>query len=423
MATQNAETVHERDRAQAGDRQVHRSLVHAAYGRPGGDGPNQVRHIRPESQSDALKVPPNNWGGSDRPPGAGPRLHNPQVESAKNILMSDKSSEAQKLQAIQSLSRSGLHDLQIEDKDGKTRNYTIQEQNVNGKRSMVHLFAKDDEGKNHVVLRGISKGDGTFQKEKDAKGNSVDYKGTWWSANMQERSGVGSGQEAKTGEAQTHPKVNPPGPDSIQGHPPRPDNRQDRPPQPEQRRDRPPQPDIGGQSPGDTPSNPHRQIDRNRFYAHQPDGISCGPTSLAMMRSDFRTGRPASVGEIKHLEDVTGTSRAGRFPGSVDDMARYARQYGGLNAKAYNYSPGDPRAMNALDHELDQGHGALLRVKNPHTGNNHWVYVAGKDSHGDYIVGDPDRFNNRSSAHHDRPVSRQHIWNMMKYRDGFVAGW
>ncbi len=47
--------------------------------------------------------------------------------------------------------------------------------------------------------------------------------------------------------------------------------------------------------------------------------------------------------------------------------------------------------MQDLNKELDQGHTAVAKVQNAHTYNNHYVYIAGRDREGNYIMGDPDR--------------------------------
>ena len=142
------------------------------------------------------------------------------------------------------------------------------------------------------------------------------------------------------------------------------------------------------------------------------------------MRADFITGKAPSPDELKRLEDLTLCSQYGYFNGSLETMAEYARNLG-LHAKAYTYRQGDPREIQDLDHELAQGHGALIRVRNPRTQNpvGHWIYCAGKDQNGNYIIGDPDRKNNIAAFGHDRPVSQEHLVSMMNYRDGFVAGW
>jgi hypothetical protein len=168
-----------------------------------------------------------------------------------------------------------------------------------------------------------------------------------------------------------------------------------------------------GASPGD-------KLDRTRFYAHQTNGWSCSATALAMMHSNEESGHPPTPGDLEHFERVTGTTQQG-YRGSLADMANQARSQG-MEAKPYQYGRFGEQGMNDLDRELSMGHSAVARIINPHTGNPHYIYVAGRDSNGNYIIGDPDRKNNPNFGH-DKPISRAHLFHMMSGRDGFVAGW
>ena len=158
--------------------------------------------------------------------------------------------------------------------------------------------------------------------------------------------------------------------------------------------------------------------DRSRFYAHQDDGHSCSAFSMAMMVSDHLKGRPPQYGqEMRGFKALAGTLSHG-YRGSLDTMAGQLRQ-AGLEAKAYQYNRFGQKGMEDLNAELDQGHSAVARVINPHTGNRHYIYVAGRNADGNYILGDPDRGN----PSHAQPVSPQRLMKMMSGRDGFVAGW
>lgn len=167
-------------------------------------------------------------------------------------------------------------------------------------------------------------------------------------------------------------------------------------------------------------ASPSEKLDRSRFYTHQTDGFSCSAVALAMMHANEETGRPPGPGEIQHFKNVTGTTAHG-YRGSLSDMAQQARSQG-LEAKAYQYGRFGEQGMNDLDRELAAGHSAVARIINPHTGNPHYIYVAGRDKNGNYEIGDPDRKNNANFGH-DRPISRSHLMQMMSGRDGFVAGW
>lgn len=158
--------------------------------------------------------------------------------------------------------------------------------------------------------------------------------------------------------------------------------------------------------------------DRSKFYAHQDDGVSCSAYSMAMMHSDHKTGRPVSYGResqsFKELAGTIGRGYRGNLQSIADKMERT-----GLEAKAYEYGRFGEKGMKDLNAELDRGHTAIARVINPHTGNNHYIYVAGRDAKGNYIVGDPDRANRQHAA----PVTPHALMKMMSGRDGFVAGW
>jgi hypothetical protein len=167
-------------------------------------------------------------------------------------------------------------------------------------------------------------------------------------------------------------------------------------------------------------ASPADKLDRSRFYTHQTNGWSCSAVALAMMHANEVTGHPPSPGEVQHFEQVTGTTSHG-YRGSLSDMAAQARSQG-MEAKAYQYGQFGSQGMNDLDRELAQGHSAVARIINPHTGNPHYIYIAGRDRNGNYEIGDPDRKNNANFGH-DKPISRAHLLNMMSGRDGFVAGW
>lgn len=172
-----------------------------------------------------------------------------------------------------------------------------------------------------------------------------------------------------------------------------------------------------------TPEAPMNRVirdasDRARFYAHQDDGHSCSAFSMAMMASDHLKGRPPQYGqETRSFKALAGVLSHG-YRGSLETMAAQLRQTG-LETKAYQYDRFGPKGMEDLNAELDKGHSAVARVINPHTGNRHYIYVAGRNAEGNYIIGDPDRGN----PSHAQPVSPQRLMKMMSGRDGFVAGW
>lgn len=175
-----------------------------------------------------------------------------------------------------------------------------------------------------------------------------------------------------------------------------------------------------GQRP-DATDNSHsvRQLaDRSSFYRHQNDAVSCSAFSMAMMYSDHKLGRPVNDSEAYKFKQLAGVTSHG-YRGSLADMGRQLES-AGLHAKPYEYANNfNERGMADLNRELAAGHSAVARVINPHTGNPHYIYIAGRDSSGRYIVGDPDR---KNLANH-QPVSAERLYSMMRGRNGFVAGW
>ncbi len=177
------------------------------------------------------------------------------------------------------------------------------------------------------------------------------------------------------------------------------------------------QPYNGGDRSGNVCRDPG---DRKNFYAHQNDAYSCSAFSMAMMASDWNTGRPPSNAESSQWKQIAGTIGQG-YRGSLNQVASNLRQgIPELQTKVYNYGMGKvgQQAMQDLNRELAQGHTAVAKVINPHTGNAHYIYIAGRSSDGGYILGDPDRKNP-----HQQPISGDRLMRMMSRRDGFVAGW
>jgi hypothetical protein len=120
---------------------------------------------------------------------------NPQLDQARKVLMNEGVSASDKLRALHQLAAAGINHIQLPDKDGEMRDYTIREGTI-ANRTMVHLFAVDDQGREHVALRGISNSDGTFERERDRHGNYVSFEGTWWSRHMTGRSALAAGDDS-----------------------------------------------------------------------------------------------------------------------------------------------------------------------------------------------------------------------------------
>lgn len=108
-------------------------------------------------------------------------------EQLLNVLSDANAGPQEKLKAIESLGKSGITRLTLPDSNGGSRDVRI-ELEKSGSKTLVHLYANDDTGKERILLRGVSNGDGTFSNEKDAKGRDVSFQGAWWTGHMQGRS-------------------------------------------------------------------------------------------------------------------------------------------------------------------------------------------------------------------------------------------
>lgn len=165
---------------------------------------------------------------------------------------------------------------------------------------------------------------------------------------------------------------------------------------------------------------------RDQIWLQQTNSYGCAAFSLAMALADMQGRRP-SPAEANRLENtpVAGTTiaRAGQFPGQLSDMTDLARR-SGLNARDYGYGRVGPQTLNDLNAELDKGHSALVRVINPTTGNNHWVYAVGRTPDGRYVIADPSRRNNQVGGPHHEPLSATQLLRAMNRGGaGFVAVW
>ncbi|MGD9682500.1 MAG: hypothetical protein AB7W16_15040 [Candidatus Obscuribacterales bacterium] len=97
-----------------------------------------------------------------------------QEKTPQEKLFDPSVSPEDKLKAAQELAKQGA--TEVTGPDGKK--YQISTQKV-GNRDLVSIFGADDAGKSHPMLRGIVNQDGTVSKQRDSKGNEVDYQGTW----------------------------------------------------------------------------------------------------------------------------------------------------------------------------------------------------------------------------------------------------
>ena len=377
-----------------------------------------------------------------------------RIENAKKALESPEASIKQKMDAMTTIYKDGEKGkdgrVQVTLNDGgKPRNFEIASLDAGKNVHLLQLSSTDAQGKSHPVLRAVER-NGEIEQQRNKNGSKASYSGDWWTANEKDSTiSKFSQTDTKLPNQADKPKaeVQPPAeitpkkdkvapvpeerttlPDNV----PLPKRRPDLSVEPEKQ---PKEPVIipwkkregdnqtDGQTDTRTDVNPRavRSVsDISKYYTRQDDAYSCAAYSVGMAVADHRLGRPIVHGrESQALKDLTKTNGIG-YRGTLDTLAGQVRQTG-LEAKAYSYGMGNvgEQAMRDLNRELDKGHSAIAKVINPHTGNPHYIYIAGRDANGKYILGDPDRKNTQ----HFKPVSQQYLQRMMQPRDGFVATW
>jgi hypothetical protein len=163
--------------------------------------------------------------------------------------------------------------------------------------------------------------------------------------------------------------------------------------------------------------------DWNHFYRSQTRSNNCLPTSMSMMYADLVKHSPASDAELKHFEKITHVGQHGPYTGSAHDIARQAEsQFKGLHTAVVE-GVNRKTLGEQLDKHLKDGHTAIVGIKSPYSSGNHYIYVAGIDSHGKYIIGDSGRHGGGKLG---KTIGREDLLNRMMDRGGgprMVAGW
>jgi Peptidase_C39 like family len=125
-----------------------------------------------------------------------------------------------------------------------------------------------------------------------------------------------------------------------------------------------------------------RNSNRDDIYLEQPNGWTCGPTSVTMAMAAFGL-RPANGETLNEMTDALGASPGTGVPGGVDYVANVARNLGLQADASQSQSAGDMRA------ELEAGRGVM--VNGGLSTGGHFVYLAGIDENNNFIVCDPFR--------------------------------
>jgi nucleoid-associated protein YgaU len=129
------------------------------------------------------------------------------------------------------------------------------------------------------------------------------------------------------------------------------------------------------------PSGPANGIntDRNAIYVKQPNNWTCGPTSLTMAAAAFGV-RPANHGTVEELTGMTRTRPEYGIPDNTQ-IPNAARAMGLQASDSHGSSPAAVRAA------LQAGRGVVLNGSLGSGG--HFLYVAGLNPDGSFIICDP----------------------------------
>ena len=125
-----------------------------------------------------------------------------------------------------------------------------------------------------------------------------------------------------------------------------------------------------------------------------------------MALSELKLGHPPDQALIDQITKDTNTEPKDGFPDWPVVMPKELEHLG-LKAQAHYYDTAAeavPNEMNDLDHELSLGHVAVIHEDDPLTGDGHFIFVAGRDQNGKYIIGDPNSYS--VEIHMDQPVDR-----------------
>ncbi|HEY9898791.1 MAG TPA: LysM peptidoglycan-binding domain-containing protein [Pantanalinema sp.] len=138
-------------------------------------------------------------------------------------------------------------------------------------------------------------------------------------------------------------------------------------------------------NPAPRPAASGRNTNRGAIYIQQPNGWSCAPTSLTMAMAAFGV-RPANNATINEAIRLTGANADVGLPGNASLVASAARRVGLQAQFVSDSSAGSVRAA------LNRGHGVVLNGSISGQGG-HFIYVAGIQSDGRFIICDPWRPN------------------------------
>ena len=125
---------------------------------------------------------------------------------------------------------------------------------------------------------------------------------------------------------------------------------------------------------------PKQITNRSKIYMRQPNGWTCGPTSLTMALKALGK-RPLGSTTLNEMIRLTGTNSNDGVPGNASLLANAARKVGCKAEFQASASPSNIRRA------LKEGHAVVLNGSLGTGG--HFIYVAGIAKDGRFIIADP----------------------------------
>lgn len=135
------------------------------------------------------------------------QLNTPQKREWALKLLTAKDPKEQ-LIAARELAGLKINNLKIMDEGGKERNLLISIKGFGKSGSYVHVFSNDDNGVSRIVLRGISRPDGSITQQKARDGRPADFYGDIWKTRVGANSYL-TGAQDKLVLTPSKPLVNP----------------------------------------------------------------------------------------------------------------------------------------------------------------------------------------------------------------------
>lgn len=169
-----------------------------------GDNPTGVQNARPNSL-DYYRFSGDGQDKSAQPrPDLVAQTGDSPAAQARAALENPSATAQDKLKAVEKLLSTGVDKLEITDRDGTKRQLRL-ELDMSCGKPLIHAFTNEG-GKERVLLRAVSNGDGTYKQQR-GKNGEVGFYGDWWTKNMSDKSNFVEARQPITRGDQLQPEA------------------------------------------------------------------------------------------------------------------------------------------------------------------------------------------------------------------------